>query len=212
MSLYWDKTNRLGFLFTHRGSAEAAVRFTHAVADVGLRQIDAMSLAQATGRPIEVSIVQGRQWRFSVWEDLLSDDFDFTRTRAFPLFVASAVRWLGGSKVWYSSVAAGRPLLASVAGERPSIVAANGRVLDPLGADFVPASAGELKQDGGLKPLSVSLLDTAVTTGARDASLEVASLARVNLAPRTGAATWLLLLAAALLACEWRLFQRGRIP
>ena len=76
----------------------------------------------------------------------------------------------------------------------------------------MPASAGELKQDGGLTPLSVSLLDTAVTTGARDASLEVASLGRVNLTPGTGAATWLLLLAAALLAYEWRLFQRGRIP
>jgi hypothetical protein len=182
-----------------------------AVADIGLSQIDAMSLAQSSGRPIEVSIGEGPEWKFSVWEELLSDDYDFTRSRAFPLFVANAVRWLAGTDAWYPYAAAGRPLSTAVAGERPRVVAADGRVIDPLGVEFVPAGAGELRLDSG-QPLAVSLLDLDVTSGAGETALQPADLSRVGAAASGGFATWLLLLAVALLALEWHLFQRGRIP
>ena len=200
------------FLITHPAVFDSAAVIRSAVTDIGLRQIDAMSLAQSSGRPIEVTVNEGKQWKFSVWQELLTEDYDFTRSRAFPLFVANAVRWLAGSKAWYPTVAAGRPLITNVAGEPARVLTVSGRAVDPLGPDFVPAGAGELRLDGGAKPLSVSLLDADVTMGARDTALQPADLARVGLAPTSGAITWLLLLAAMLLAYEWVLFQRGRIP
>jgi len=200
------------FLLTHPDSIDSNAVFTNAVADIGLQQIDAMSLARSSGRPIEVSITSGKQWRFSVWEELLADEFDFTRTRAFPLFVANAVRWLADTQVWHPYVAAGRPLLASSSGRGTEILNANGRVLNPVGVEFVPSGAGDLRVNGRTAPLAVSLLDTDVTTGARDEALAMAAPVPVDLTPATGLVTGLLLLALLLLAAEWYFFQMGRMP
>ena len=200
------------FLLTHPDSLSSSAVFTNAVADIGLQQIDAMSLARSSGRPIEVSITSGSQWRFSVWEELLADEFDFTRSRAFPLFVANAVRWLADTESWHPYVAAGRPLITSSTGRSTEILNAAGRVLDPIGASFIPVVAGDLKVNGRAAPLSVSLLDAEVTTGARDESLAIATLAPVDLTPATGLVTGLLILALLLLAVEWYFFQMGRMP
>jgi hypothetical protein len=200
------------FLLTHPDALSSGAVFATAVEDIGLKHIDAMSLAQEAGRPVEVSISAGRQWRFSIWEELLSDHFNFTRSRAFPLFVASAVRWLAGADAWYPYVAAGRPLVTASAGARAQVVDVSGRVLDPLGADFVPAGAGELMRNAGAAPLSVSLLDPDVTTGVRDEALALATVPSVDLVPDSSLATWLLVLALLLLAAEWYFVQRGRMP
>ncbi len=200
------------FLLTHPASLDSNVVFTDAVADIGLQQIDAMSLARSSGRPIEVSITAGSQWRFSVWEELLADDFDFTRSRAFPLFVANAVRWLADTEMWHPYVAAGRPLIASSTGKRAEILGAGGRALDPVGVDFVPSAAGELPVSGRAAALSVSLLDPDVTTGARDESLDTATRAQADLTPATGLVTGLLILALIVLTAEWYFFQMGRMP
>ncbi len=210
------------FVLTHPGSLNSGAVFVNAVDDLGLKQIDAMSLARESGRSIEVSVATGAEWRFSVWEELLSDHFNFTRSRAFPLFVANAVRWLAGTEAWHPFVAAGQPLVVSGAGERAPIVNAEGRVIDPLNADFVPPAAGELRYVGrpfrGAKPsgtdvsLSVSLLDPDVTRGTRDESVEMAALEPVDRVPDSSPATWLLVLALILLAVEWYYFQMGRMP
>ncbi|MEO6222846.1 MAG: BatA domain-containing protein [Vicinamibacterales bacterium] len=215
-------TQAQAFVLTHPDPLNSNVVFVNAVEDIGLKQIDAMSLAQESGRPIEVSVASGAQWRFSVWEELLSDSFNFTRSRAFPLFVANAVRWLAGAESWHPFVAAGQPLLSSGAGERTRIVNAEGRLLDPLNADFVPPVAGELEYVGrplrGAKTtatrtsLSVSLLDPDVTRGARDEALELATLEQIDLVPDSSPATWLLVLALILLATEWYFYQMGRMP
>lgn len=200
------------FLLTHPETLDPTVVLAHAVDDIGLRQIDAMTLAQESGRPIEVSITPGRQWRFSVWEELLSDDFNFTRSRAFPLFVANAIRWLAGAERWHPYVAAGRPLPSATAGADTQMVDASGRVLDPIGTDFVPARAGEVRMTGATAPLAVSLLDPAVTTGARDEALQMVSPATRDVAAGSSLASWLLALALLLLAAEWYFFQMGRMP
>ena len=200
------------FVLTHPDSLNSNVVFVNAVADIGLKQIDAMSLAQESGRPIEVSVASGGQWRFSVWEELLSDSFNFTRSRAFPLFVANAVRWLAGAESWHPFVAAGQPMRASGTGERTQVLSAAGRVLDPLNADFVPPVAGDMKVSGDRPALSVSLLDPDVTRGARDEAVEVATLDGVDLVPDRSPASWLLVLALILLAAEWYYFQMGRMP
>jgi hypothetical protein len=200
------------FLLTHPASLDSTAVFSQAVAEIGLNQIDAMSLAQSSGRAIEVSIATGPAWRCSVWEELLSEDYDFTRSRAFPVFVANAVRWLAGAKAWYPYVAAGRPLSAAAAGARAHILAPNGRALDAPGVDVIPAGAGPLARDGGAAPLAASLLDPEVTAGARDAALPATDLATLGAAPEAGLSAWLLLAAIALLAWEWHLYQRGRLP
>jgi hypothetical protein len=201
------------FVLTHPDSLNSNVVFAEAVEDIGLKQIDAMTMAHESGRPIEVSVATGRQWRFSVWEELLSENFNFTRSRAFPLFVANAVRWLAGTDAWHPFVAAGQPLVSAGAGERAQFVNAAGRVIDPLNADFVPPAAGELEYVGRpFSSLSVSLLDPDVTRGARDEVLEMASLEPVDLVPDSSPATWLLVLALILLGVEWYYFQMGRMP
>ncbi len=205
-------SQRQAFLLTHPDARDSNAVFTDAVADIGLQQIDAMSLARSSGRPIEVSITSGRQWRFSVWEELLADAFDFTRSRAFPLFVANAVRWLADAETWHPYVAAGRPLIAASGGKRGEILSASGRVLDPVGAEFVPTVAGELQVSGRTAALSVSLLDPDVTTGAHDEALQLQSLASGDLTPTTGLVTALLILALILLSAEWYFFQMGRMP
>jgi hypothetical protein len=200
------------FVLTHPNALDSNVVFVNAVENIGLKQIDAMSLARESGRPIEVSVAIGGQWRFSVWEELLSDSFNFTRSRAFPLFVANAVRWLAGTEAWNPFVAAGQPLITNGAGVTAQVVSASGRVLDPLNVDFVPPVAGEVKVSGDGKPLSVSLLDLDVTRGARDEALQIATLDSVNLVPDRSPASWLLVLALILLAVEWYYFQMGRMP
>jgi hypothetical protein len=202
------------FLLTHPDSLESDAVFADAVRDIGLTQIDAMSLAREAGRPIEVSIAAGRQWRFSVWEDLLSEHYNFTRSRAFPLFVANSLRWLAGTPAWYPVVAAGAPLTAASAGDAARVIDARGRAIDPLGAAFVPPSAGDLRLAGAGagRTLSVSLLDPDVTRGRRDTAMAIAALNPMDVGSGAGAATWLGVLALALLAFEWYLFQRGRLP
>jgi hypothetical protein len=200
------------FLLTHPDAFDSSLVFASAVDDIGLRQIDATSLAQESGRQIEVSVTASDQWRFSVWEDLLSENYNFTRSRTFPLFVANAVRWLAGTEAWHPFVAAGIPLSRVSAGDRVQVVGPSGRTLDPLGVDFVPPSAGELQLARGGQPLAVSLLDSDVTSGSRDASLQPAEFTPANLVPQTRFATWLVLLALLLLAAEWYLVQTGRMP
>lgn len=198
------------FLLNHPRSLESSAIFTAAVEDIGLTQIDAMSLADSIGRTIEVSIAPGHEWRFGVWDELLSDNYNFTHSRAFPLFIANAVRWLSGTKAWYPYVAAGRPLTVAMAGQPSRILATNGRTLDAAGLDLVPTRAGELRLDAGEKPLAVSLLDAAITTGAYDDAVAPAS--RLTAASRVDAVTSIVLAVLALLSVEWFLYQRGRMP
>jgi hypothetical protein len=147
-----------------------------------------------------------------VWEDLLSEQFNFTRSRAFPLFVANALRWLAGTPAWYPTVAAGRPMVAASVGAAIRVVGPDGRVIDPLGAAFVPPRAGMVPVSKSTKALAVSLIDPNVTAGQRDASVVAADLSASAGRGGPGAATWLGLLALVLLAGEWHFFQRGRLP
>lgn len=212
LELVGAATQAQAFLLTHPAAMDSTAVFNDAVHSIGLTQIDGMSLAHAAQRPIEAAIVAGRQWRFSMWEELLSDDFNFTQSRSFPLFMANAVRWLAGTPAWYPSVAAGQPLSTTEPGERRRALGAGGRVLNPLDVAFVPAAAGALRLDSLSEPLSVALLDHDVTTGGDSSALEVADNARSNEASQGVIAMWIVAIAVVLLGVEWYLFQTGRIP
>lgn len=198
------------FLLTHPASVEAGDALMAAVERIGLRQIDAMSLANQVGRPIEVSVTPGTAWRFSVWAPLLTDEFNFTRSRAFPVFVANAIRWLAQVEAWAPYVAAGRPLRVSEGTVPPVMLSASGRALDGAGLALVPSAAGDLARQGAA-PLAVSLLAPGVTRGDAEDVLTVEP-ARVGGGTATSLVWWMVLAALLLLSSEWYLYQRGRMP
>jgi len=197
------KNQSAAFQLTYPNTVDDEADLISAVNGIGLNQIDAMALADAAQKPIEVAFVEGRQWRISVWQELLTDEFDFTRSRAFPLLVAQSVRWLAGVAPGYPYVRAGRELVTDSAEGTPAMW---------LGAPYVPMKAGELAWHTNGKPLAVSLLDSATTRAGRDDSLEVST----ELAERGTSSnlliTSLLLLALLALAGEWYGHLQGRVP
>ena len=204
------------FLLRYPDDSQAQAMLSNAMRSLGLDQIDADDLAQRAGGPIGLVVEPGAQRRFSVWAELLDESYNFTRSRAFPLFVTQSVRWLADSRAWYPSVAAGKPLPLPSEGRRPVFIAGSGALLATLGADFVPDSAGTLPTAPPDPSLAVSLLDSATTVAERSPAadaLQVDSATRqlLSLLP-TDAAVWLVLLAALLLIAEWYLFRTGRLP
>ncbi len=200
------------FLLTYPQDLQGENYFADAVEAIGLTQIDAMALADAAQRPIEVSMQSGDAWKLSLWQELLGEDFNFTRSRAFPLFIANSVRWLAGIPAAYPYVAAGQPLMADAAERTVQVVDDEGRAIDPLGVAFVPEQAGTLPLAAGARPLSVSLLDPLTTTTAAEPTLEVPAGAVGGGASSNHVLTVLLLLALLLLSAEWYGYRKGRMP
>lgn len=171
---------------------------------LGLDQVDAMDVAQASGRRISIGATTGERRAISVWRPLLGQSFNFVQSRSFPLFVARALRWLAGTETEPFYVAAGEP----VAGVLEAQTASNGAVLDPVGADFIPPRAGRYVGHDG-HALAAALPGPA--PGAALAELEPASLDAVG----SGAgdwALWLGLVVLVLLVAEWYVFGTGRMP
>ena len=194
------------------GSPDAMALLNTAVQRIGLANIDASGLAEATERSVEVAMRPDREWRFSVWQELLSEDYNFVQSRSFPLFVAQSVRWLAGVEKWYPYLAAGQPLPVSPVGDAPAFVDADGQLIDTLGVDFVPNRAGLLHRASRAEPLAVALLDTAATTGRVDGALQYVGLDVLDAALVRNVVVWLLLLALGGLLVEWWLYQKGRMP
>ena len=201
---------RPAFRIMHPEKLDSTEVFTHAVNAIGLKEIDAMSLAESARRPIEVSIATGPQWRIEVWQELLSGDFNFVQSRAFPLFVANSLRWLAGVRGGYPFVAAGQPLTSETLGLGDRVLDGSGRALDPLGVAFVPAQAGDVKLENHPRPLAVSLLDPASTSGATGAASDLTVQGPSALS--TSPVVWLLLAALVLLILEWYFYQTSRVP
>lgn len=194
------------------GSPDAMALLNTAVQRIGLANIDASGLAEATERPVEVAMQPDREWRFSVWQELLSEDYNFVQSRSFPLFVAQSVRWLAGVEKWYPYLAAGQPLPVSPVGNAPAFVDADGLLIDTLGVDFVPNRAGLLHRASRAEPLEISLLDKAATTGRVDGALQYMGLDVLDTGLVRNVLVWLLLLALGGLLVEWWLYQKGRMP
>ena len=194
------------------GSPDAMALLNTAVQRIGLANIDASGLAEAAERPVEVAMQPDSEWRFSVWQELLSEDYNFVQSRSFPLFVAQSVRWLAGVEKWYPYLAAGEPLPVSPVGNAPAFVDADGKLIDTLGVDFVPDRTGLLHRASRAEPLEVALLDSAATTGRVDGVLQYMGLDVLDATLLRNVPVWLLLLALGGLLGEWWLYQRGRMP
>ena len=91
----------------------------------------------------------------------MKPDYDFAHTRAFPFFVARAVRWLASERLSARWLAAG----STRSDWQAPLQDAGEQRLDPVGAAFALPTAG-LYRDAGGSTLAASLLDPASTTPA----------------------------------------------
>ncbi|MCY4156000.1 MAG: BatA domain-containing protein [Gammaproteobacteria bacterium] len=194
--------------YTGNPDAESALR--DSLQGLGLNLIDGAGLAAETGRPVSVQTSGGESKSISVWLELLDERFNFTVSRAFPLFVSRAARWLIEEDAVYSYLAAGR--LAPDESSEFALTGPGDSATRLLGADLPPARSGTLEApDGGLS-YPVSLLSTAVTTAQTGVELPAFAPAGAGLAGPSLLALLLILAALALLALEWYAYQRGMMP
>ncbi|MCP3915533.1 MAG: hypothetical protein GY711_08265 [bacterium] len=197
-------SQREAFVVLHE-SGEAGEELTGVLETLGLTEIDVTELASETARPIEVGLQPAQVRGVRIWAELLSDEYDFTRSRAFPLFVARSVRWLADASDPVPFVAAGRP----VAQAREAHVNSAGASLDPLGAAFTPPLVDTFSaaEDG---MLIASLVDVDTTRG--PVSEISPGQTRAPGADGFDVVTWLVLVALLLLALEWILYRTERVP
>lgn len=170
---------------------------------LGLLEIDATGLATQAGQEIRVGTREADARGLSVWTTLFGDAYDFRSSRAFPLFLARAVRYLGGGDPIMPRIAAGEPIAGAA-----SATDAAGQLLDAAGADFVPTRAGAYTTADGTI-LHAALLgkigagDDAPTLWPGPLGEAGAGLSLIHLIG---------LLAFALMCIEWLLFRTERIP
>lgn len=184
--------------------SEAGADMDRMVSDLALDQIDATSLATELGLPVTVDVDVGSD-RGAVVVDrrVLGPRMTFTGSRAFPLFIGGAIRWLANAPTPIGHAAVGEP----VAGVDAAVLDADGRRLELIGDAFVPLRAGVYRLDDGRTfvasvqaPLDgVALEDNEAVTAESGGS--VPPFARVAL-----------LLVLGLLGLEWFLVRRGRMP
>jgi len=167
-------------------SNDAQVALTELVDELALRQIDAMGIAQKSNRIVDVQVLTGQTRSVAIWGSLFTSAFDFQESRACPLVVSRAVRWLA---------------------HRPPLVewAAMGERLPAASSAFSRAE-GEQTVTADGRPLRTTRLVSTV---------EAADVPESQLGERLtgfGPYTWIGLLAAVLLLGEWILYQRGQMP
>ncbi|WP_448664656.1 hypothetical protein ACG3SL_08305 [Sphingomonas sp. CJ20] len=172
---------------------------TAALDQLGLGKLDARDLADALHRPVTVAMQDGGVRTIAVWRELFDPEGDFARTRTMPLFVGRAIRWLAAPKPWIPFAPAGGVLTDRVA-------------LDPwsAGSGIALPAMGATRLDGA--PAEVSLTDAATTRGTGATLPADQPGTASHPLPRDLPFTLALVAAALLLAGEWVLFQRGRLP
>lgn len=206
--LVGDDAQTDAFFVSHTDGVEDEVALTRAFAELGLEHIDTQTLAEESARPIRLGVREGALRQVSIWESLLSPEFDFVASRSFPIFVARAVRFLGGVSPIIPFAVPGEPL-ADTSARRfaEGAVTQDQAMLDPIGARFVPSRAG-LYHDDRARTLSVALSDLS-TVAPRSTAAESAAT--------TGSASWpawswLALVALGLIMIEWFAYRTGRMP
>ena len=198
------------FEIQYTGAVDAELALRDSLRGLGLYLIDGAGLAAEAGRPVGVQASPGEVRNISVWLELLDERYNFTASRAFPLFVSRAARWLAEEDPVYAYLAAGR--FAPEESSEFALAGPGNSATRLLGADLAPPRAGLLQPPGTDLAYPVSLLSTAVTTGQRGADLPAFSAAAGGLAGPSLLALLLILAALALLAFEWYAYQRGLMP
>ncbi len=192
------------------GDLDAELALRDSLQGLGLYLIDGAGLAAEAGRPVGVQASPGESRNISVWLELLDDRFNFTASRAFPLFISRTARWLAEEDPVYAYLAAGR--FAAEESLEFALAGPGNSATRMLGAELAPRRAGMLESAGAEQSYAVSLLSTAVTGGQQGVELPAFSPTGAGLAGPSLLALLLILAALALLAFEWYAYQRGMIP
>lgn len=192
------------FLVQYVAEREASVVLAELVGELALTEIDATSLAEAAGEAISIGAKRGAVREVAVWEELLGDGFNFADSRAFPLFIGGSLRWLAESETLQPWVAAGETRIATA-----ELRLEGGETLRPLGVRALVPIAGNYTLATG-KAVAASLLSP-LATKAQFTSGTLEPLKEVG-ASETDFVAWILILAALLLAFEWRQVRTGAMP
>ncbi len=190
------------FLLTYEGSQPAELVLSEALGSLGLADVDPTGLASRAQVPITLGARSGNRRELAIWSELLGDEFDFRDSRAFPLFVARALRWLGDTQDIQPWVGAGEPSLPV-----DTLRSSAGHDLDAVGLTISPPLAGKYTSPTG-DSWHASLL-TPVLGVPPDAVL-LPDLVAPDRGPDL--VSWLLMIALLLLAWEWALFRTEQIP
>jgi hypothetical protein len=200
-------------------SQATAFRFTYAegspqpdlagaLDQLGLGQFDAAALADTLHRPVSIEVAPGPVRSVSVWRELFDPAGSFARSQSLPLFVAQSLRWLAAPAPWVPYAAAGTELVdldgSDALAESPALAARR------LGGAIALSQPGEARI--GDVPIAVTLADPATTLGANATLPADAQGDAQPMLPLDLPFTLALIAAALLLAVEWVLFQRGRLP
>lgn len=205
LTLTSPDTQPATFLFTDIDRLDSGV-LPARLDQLGLGQLDAGGLADELGRAVSVGVATGPTRRVAVWRQIFTADSGFARSAALPLFVSQSLRWLARPDPWIPYAGAGDLLVdqSALYGLSDDPTLAKRRLNDAI---YLP-QAGEMRI--GDRALTVALADEA-TTRLAAAPSPVAAVATPSRRYPDLPLAMLLIVAAVLLAVEWRLFQRGRI-
>ncbi|WIO75055.1 BatA domain-containing protein [Porticoccaceae bacterium LTM1] len=201
--------NTAAFEIRYTGDVSAESVLQRNVDSLGLTQIDAVGLATEMAREISVDVTPADDVKsIGAWGAMFDNRYNFTQSKAFPVFVAQSVRWLADQSAWYPYVQAGAPLFdqSGQFGLAPSASASEVN----LNALPVMGGAGELEV--GESKLLISLTNTDVTRGSVGVELKTASGGLVALDNLNDVVLLLAMLILLLLAGEWYFYQRGMMP
>ncbi|WP_446830510.1 BatA domain-containing protein [Candidatus Foliamicus sp.] len=198
------------FEIQYKGNSAAELALRDILQGLGLNLIDGAGLATEAARPVGVRVTAGESRRVEAWLELLDERFNFTASRAFPLFVSRAARWLVETDAVYAYLAAGRT--APEESTDFALTAPDNSATRLLGAALPPPRAGMLEPAGGGPAYPISLLSTAVTLGQPGVELPAFSVEAAGLAGPSLLVLLLILAALALLVGEWYAYQRGMMP
>lgn len=174
---------------------------------------DRIETSPSGGSQAEVSVEfkEGRVRSISFADHLLDEMVGYQNSYAFPLYIASAIRWLADDQAQFSYAAVGRPLVAQ--NRLESLSLSEPFTDQVLGARFIPPRA-ETLSDEVTDSLEVALLSPKVTsqfTDQVDVDVEEEETG-VIFAGLGSIGLWLTLLAMAFLAFEWYLYRRRLMP
>lgn len=166
---------------------DPSVALGELVDELALQQIDGTSIAEQSGKLVDVQVQTSPSRRVEVWGSLFSPSFDFQESRACPILISRSIRWLAN---------------------RPPMVpwAQQGKRLPVASSEFdrVTSSIAVTKDGRELKAARIF--------PAIENSAELTASANPTLFSSLSVYTWLGLIVSCLLVGEWILFQRGRMP
>jgi hypothetical protein len=160
---------------------------TELIDELALKQIDATAIADQLGQVVDVQVTSADRRSIAIWKSLFSASFDFQESRACPIFVAQSIRWLAN---------------------RPPLVpwAQQGDRLPVAAPEFDRATQTLAVTNDGRQVQTVRLSQPIISAANLAESPAAGMFARVSLT------TWLGLIVSVLLASEWIMYQRGRLP